>query len=508
MERAFRLRRWRGKWDDFQQSMWYLPTWFTLGAVVLYSISIYLDFRLGLSLSPRTLPEGWRAVVFSGGPSAAQDLLTNISGMWATIVGISFSVTLVTIQLTATKYIAQVLPLFERNRLNQAVLGAYLATVTYALLVAKTIRVEPPAFVPYISVNIALILAIVSIFLLILFVTNTVNLVRPQYFLEQTLSATQANLIRMNAAPRAWRVTLVKDEEKAKPPAGAFRIRALSRGILTDIAWNELAQVLSHRLGDDPAGGPWQIFLDKSVGQVVRENEVLGYLVHPEGSPHRDHVARAVAQACTLRPYTRPSDNVDSGIEALTGVTIKGAVQGDLDVTFAGVDCLFSLLTSLAALPNAQRRFVLKDTPLDVTVNQPASHLLAKWVRELTVVSEVALAPSLPFRLVTEGISRRLTIVLTELASDGNWEAFDRILTEARAWYESAFFHVDWVNGMYHLADDLTEVALHVHRLPSPSHFEAVLSFMRHNRDRLADDAQAREVLDNAFRRIERETRA
>jgi hypothetical protein len=495
-------RRWRLNWMRFTRSLWWLPTLFTAGAIGLFLMTSWLDRRLHDQLAPSGWASWLELAFFASGPGVAEALLTNISGMWATIIGISFSVTLVTIQLTATKYIAQVLPLFERNRINQVVLGSYLATVTYAMLVARTVKVEEPGFVPYLGVNVATLLAVVSIFLLILFVTNVVNFVRPQFFLDQTLADTETALAAWERPSDPWRAVDGPGEDEARDQR-AVCIKARRKGTLTDVLLIELGRSLQAHLAAPSAPvGRWIIELARSPGDVVHRNEPLAYITGPSDGVSAARIQAAVALACVQRSHAQAIDSPEVGIEALAGLTIKGAVQGDLDVTFEGVDCLFSLIPQLARAQAPAARLILMAGAREVVLMRPSPDLLAKAMRELTVISEVALAPSLPFRLVTEGISHRFAGVLEELLASRETAAALRLVGHLNAWYQSAFFHMGWISGMGHLADDLVEMAIAAHRHESSEVFEAMLGLLADNRDRLSPDAQAREALDDAFDRI------
>jgi hypothetical protein len=133
----------------------------------------------------------------------------------------------------------------------------------------------------------------------------------------------------------------------------------------------------------------------------------------------------------------------------------------------------------------------------------PSNDMLGKLFRELTVISEVALAPSLPFRLVTEGMSRRLADVMKDLIDAGEAAACLKLLHHMDAWYQSAFFHLDWVNGMHHLADDLADMAIAAHDADAMPTALAVAAIVRTQLARFAPDHQAQAALGAALARIE-----
>jgi hypothetical protein len=431
--------------------------------------------------------------------------------MWATIIGISFSVTLVTTQLTATKYIAQVLPLFERDKLNQIVLGEFLATVIYALLVLRTVRVGEAegetAFVPILGVNMAMLLAVIALFLLITFISNTINLVRPQYFMAHAARNIKWALntaFHLDTQPEAAAGDL--PEVPRVPPPDARPIVSHRRGVLTSIGWEALSLCTMEDFRREGAhGGRWVLYLRKQTGDLVECDEVLGLLVPPPGATCGRQLPHWVRLAHEIQPGRYHTDDPDYGIESLAGLTIKGATQGDLDVAFTGVDYMFTLLADLAGRPAPSTMVRIQEKGNELVIVRPVTDLLGKFMREMTLINEVALAPSLPFRPLSEGISTRWRTALEDFAEAGDWARFDRVLPHLYAWYESAFFHMDWINGMRHLANDLVELALTVRAIDHPGAFEAVLNMMLTVRDRLAPDSQAHEALQEAFVRLARE---
>ena len=87
------------------------------------------------------------------------------------IAGTVFSMTLVALSLASSQLGPRLLRNFMRDTANQVVLGTFVATFVYCLLVLRTIRrADEVAFVPHLSVSIGVLLAIVSIGVLIYFI--------------------------------------------------------------------------------------------------------------------------------------------------------------------------------------------------------------------------------------------------------------------------------------------------------------------------------------------------
>ena len=77
-------------------------------------------------------------------------MLSTIAGSMITIAGVVFSITLVALSLASSQFGPRMLRNFIRDRVNQAALGAFLATFLYCLLVLRTVRHGPEdGFVPH-----------------------------------------------------------------------------------------------------------------------------------------------------------------------------------------------------------------------------------------------------------------------------------------------------------------------------------------------------------------------
>lgn len=82
-----------------------------------------------------------------------------------------FSITIVTLTLASGQFGSRLLRTFIRERGNQIVLGVLIATFLYSLLVLRSVRGTGDAeFVPYLSVTVAVGLAIASVGVLIYFI--------------------------------------------------------------------------------------------------------------------------------------------------------------------------------------------------------------------------------------------------------------------------------------------------------------------------------------------------
>jgi len=152
-------------WDRVRSSFWFFPAVMAGGAMVLSFATVALDKPVTGWL---TLNWGW---TFNGGAEGASSLLGAIAGSMITIAGVVFSMTLVALSLASSQLGPRLLRNFMRDTTTQVVLGTFVATFLYCLLVLRTIRrAEEFVFVPHLSVSLGVLLAVASVGVLIFFI--------------------------------------------------------------------------------------------------------------------------------------------------------------------------------------------------------------------------------------------------------------------------------------------------------------------------------------------------
>jgi uncharacterized membrane protein len=153
-------------WNTINSSLWFIPTVMTIVTVAVSFVTISLDAMIKEKLVDRL---GW---VWAGGPHGAREILSTIAGSMITVAGVVFSITVVVLALASSQFGPRLLRNFMRDKGNQIVLGTFISTFTYCLLVLRTVRGEDGGneFVPYLSVTFGIALALASLGVLIYFI--------------------------------------------------------------------------------------------------------------------------------------------------------------------------------------------------------------------------------------------------------------------------------------------------------------------------------------------------
>jgi uncharacterized membrane protein len=303
----------------FRDSILFFPLVFTLIALILFTTTSYIDgavFSDSLSIDIPVLD----SLIFTGSADAARSILSTIGAGWATILGVAFSITLITLQLSTSKYTSHLIDRFEQDKINQITLGWFIFIVAYSILVLKTVRTEDlqidnlvpllsnnvstsnmsgltnfdssNSFVPVIGVNIAVSIAIVGLFIFVLFLKNISSYLRPNILISSIITSIVDSL-------KSYSDRNTTEETINK--ANAFilmDLRSNSTGIITNIDWDRINKTIHKELfieiskkdnehydeftpkDENMIENEYHYWLEwsKPLGNRVNKNDVLGIL--------------------------------------------------------------------------------------------------------------------------------------------------------------------------------------------------------------------------------------
>ncbi len=152
-------------WGRISGSFWFVPLLMASGAIGLAYATLALD---------RTVTDRWlraQSWVYTGGAEGATAMLGTIASSMITIAGVVFSMTLVALSLASSQLGPRLLRTFMTDKTNQVVLGTFVATFLYSLMVLRAIRrADEGIFVPHLSVAFGVLLAVASLGVLVYFI--------------------------------------------------------------------------------------------------------------------------------------------------------------------------------------------------------------------------------------------------------------------------------------------------------------------------------------------------
>lgn len=152
-------------WEHLHTSFWFLPSLMALAAVLFAWGALFTDKHL---LEEESLP---RWLLYKSDLEGAQTILSTIASSMITVAGVTFSITIVALTLACTQLGPRLLRNFMRDTRNQIVLGTFIAAYLYCLLILHNInQSDDDAFVPHLSLMLALLWAVAGLGVLIYFI--------------------------------------------------------------------------------------------------------------------------------------------------------------------------------------------------------------------------------------------------------------------------------------------------------------------------------------------------
>ncbi|MEP2668725.1 MAG: DUF2254 domain-containing protein [Cyclobacteriaceae bacterium] len=179
-------------WEELNASFWFIPL-----LLLLLSIAASIGF-ISLDRQLNFIPEGPFRFLFPESAGSARTILSIIAGAMIGVAGTVFSITLVALTLASSQFGSRLLRNFMYDRLNQVVLGAYVASFVYCLIVLNTVsETDGFQFVPILSVMVGLMIAIVNIFLLIIFIHHIAVSIQSDNVISNISSSMSKSIIQL-----------------------------------------------------------------------------------------------------------------------------------------------------------------------------------------------------------------------------------------------------------------------------------------------------------------------
>ncbi len=149
-------------WDAMLASYWFVPSVIALAAIALALGMPFADHAF--NILPTAPPVWW---LYAGDAQGARSVLSTIAGSIITVTSVTFSITVAAFSLASQQYGPRLLRGFLRDVANQVVLGIFVGTFLYCLLVLRTVRGN---FVPSLSITVGDALAVATVGVFIFFI--------------------------------------------------------------------------------------------------------------------------------------------------------------------------------------------------------------------------------------------------------------------------------------------------------------------------------------------------
>jgi uncharacterized membrane protein len=178
---------------NLRSSFWFMPSLMVTGSIAFAVVLIEADsagFNQWLTQWPR---------LFGVGAEGARQMLSTLAGSMMTVMGITFSMTLLALVLASGQYTSRILRNFMRSRVTQATLGVFAGIFAYCLIVLRTIRggAGVDEFVPSLAVFFAFIMSLGGVGILIYFIHHIASSIQASNIISSIAQETNASIDRL-----------------------------------------------------------------------------------------------------------------------------------------------------------------------------------------------------------------------------------------------------------------------------------------------------------------------
>jgi uncharacterized membrane protein len=328
--------------EQLRGTYWLVPGLMLFLATVLSIVTIALDDRIWRA---GTSAPSWLLIA---DPNGARTFLTTVAGSMITTAGVTFSITIATFAQASSQYGPRLLNNFMRDRGNQIVLGTFVATFVYCLLILRVVRSGNQAnFIPHLSLLTAFGLTIASVVVLIYFFHHVSTSIRAEYIIGHIGHDLEAAIERLfpEQLRMSWFEQGLRSEDDIPSSFNdeARPVPAAASGYLQAIDYEALFRIARKR--------------DLLVRMMCRPGDFIALesplaLIWP---PDRmeDELIEAIKEAIVIGLQRLGVQDVEYALNQLVEIAVRALSPGIND-PFTAMQCVDQIGTSLAQL--AERR--------------------------------------------------------------------------------------------------------------------------------------------------------
>ncbi|MDQ6623134.1 MAG: DUF2254 domain-containing protein, partial [Verrucomicrobiota bacterium] len=318
------------QWEKLRTSYWFIPSVLAVAATALSFVTVHIDTIVNAKWARAT---GW---IWAGSPAGARNVLATIAGSTITVAGVVFSITIVALALASSQFGPRLLRNFMGDRLTQVVLGIFVSTFLYCLLVLRTIRggTDVTTFVPFLSVTCGLLFAVSSVGFLIFFIHHISSLILAENLIARVAAELEAGIDRLfpdslgeGEEKEAGREEAI--EEPASMNEEPHEIRAPKSGFIQAMDAEAVLKLASEK--------NMLVRLARRPGDFVARGALLAE-VWPKARAGEE-LSGELAGAFYFARQRTPTQDVEYAIDQLVEVAVRALSPGIND-PFTAMTCI------------------------------------------------------------------------------------------------------------------------------------------------------------------------
>ncbi|MGA7966473.1 MAG: DUF2254 domain-containing protein [Gammaproteobacteria bacterium] len=320
-------------WFDLRTNFWFVPGLCLIAAVLLAAGMMALDHGVH---GTWPFPLLWLQI---HDPATARTVLATIASSMITVVSLVFSLTMVVLVLASSQFGSRLVQTFIGNRSTQWVLGLFVGTFLYCLLVLFLERsAQEGTFAAQFSSTAALALAALSVLVLVFFFHDVAQNIQAESVIASVSRQLDAAVERLMPAGDDAPAGAGEPDVEALPPE-RMRVVAIEEGYLQGVDYEGLAE-LAREFGA-------VILVSWRPGEFVIRGGTLA-VVRSE-KPLEPQAAARVQRYFVFGLRRSPLQDVEYAIFQLVEVAVRALSPGVND-PFTAMACIDRLGAGIARL--------------------------------------------------------------------------------------------------------------------------------------------------------------
>ena len=285
--------------EGLRASLWFWPSCASLAALVVSLL--LMQVRPGDDAA-------WAQWIWPAGVEAASSLLQTVATSVMTAATVTFSLTVVALQLASQQFSPRLLREFARDVRTQAVLGVLLGT--FLVSITGLHGMDPGRPVPVLVVGLVYVLGIASGIVLLLFIGHIARSLRVDTMMR---NAHQGCLTVLR---ETYPLSETGEVQEFEQPEGGTLVSVGRSGIVQAVEWKPLMTVLQqHRLSMRVMVQPGD--------HVTFGSPVARVWADDGGEVPLPAVRKALAEALEIGYERTPEQDAALGLRQLTDIAVK-----------------------------------------------------------------------------------------------------------------------------------------------------------------------------------------
>ncbi len=333
------MNKLRQIWSNLWPSFWFMPS-----LIVAFSIAFaVVVIKIDSTWNGRWFIQ-W-PFLFGAKAEGARGMISTIAGSMMSVMGVTFSITLVALALASSQYTSRILRNFMNSRVTQAAIGTFAGIFTYCLIVLRTIRSgEEGAFVPNLAVFFGFILALGGVWVFIFFIHHIASSIQASSIIASVAHETIAAIDRL--FPEELEHEHDEDENQVLQELAELNWRAvpsMKSGYIQSVDNAALMRVARDM--------KTIVRMERGIGEFAVQSAAL-VSIALEDPPDQETIA-ALQATYSISLHRNVEHDMAFGIRQIVDMALKALSPGVNDVTTAimCVDYLTAILARLAPRP-------------------------------------------------------------------------------------------------------------------------------------------------------------